>query len=119
MATISECRYRWLRVLDLNLLPFTLNGWLHVWGLPSQSIKSRLEERRDGAKEVLGFRLAEHEVHTVVAGRPESGEMCNSADGAGLVLLTLSSDIFRCEEYASLITFEHFLIESSIGERQR
>jgi hypothetical protein len=117
MATISECRYRWLRLLDLNLPQFTLKGWLHVWGLPSQPIKSRLvEKRRDGAKEVLGFRLAEHEVHTVVAGRPESGEMCNSADGAGLVLLTLSSDIFRCEEYASLITFEHFLIESSIGE---
>ncbi len=28
MVTISECRYRWLRVLDLNLLQFTLNGWL-------------------------------------------------------------------------------------------
>jgi hypothetical protein len=26
MATISECRYRWLRVLDLNLPPPTRNS---------------------------------------------------------------------------------------------
>jgi hypothetical protein len=77
-----ETSLTWLKVIDSTRLKRNLAGHFAGKRFPGHDVYVFASKSEKDAKKVLGFGLAQHEVHTVVVARSEFAEMVESAKSA-------------------------------------